>query len=84
MLHKAVCQDNLFARLEQLQAELLRAVRLVVGTGLHNKRWSRKQAIQYANRTTAAPEPMISYEVERYMVIPAQALGSKLGMWKIL
>jgi uncharacterized protein (DUF885 family) len=62
-------------RLGQLDAELFRARRLVVDTGLHVKRWTRSQAIAYGF------EPS---EVERYVVNPGQACAYKLGQLKIL
>ncbi|MGX5173813.1 DUF885 domain-containing protein [Aliikangiella sp. IMCC44653] len=70
--------------LGRLQAELFRAVRLVVDTGLHHKRWTREQAIAYMAETTGSVESDVISEIERYMAWPGQALGYKLGMLKIL
>jgi len=70
--------------LGRLQAELYRAVRLVVDTGLHYKKWTREQAIDYMTKTTGSPEADVVSEIERYMAWPGQALGYKLGMLKIL
>lgn len=70
--------------LGRLQAELFRSVRLVVDTGLHRKRWTREQAIDYMMATTGMPEDQVVIEVERYLVNPGQALAYKVGMMKIL
>ncbi len=66
--------------LGRLQAELYRAVRLVVDTGLHRKHWTREQAIAYFHDTTGTALSDVVPEVERYMAWPGQALGYKLGM----
>lgn len=73
-----------FGNLGRLQAELFRAVRLVVDTGLHDKRWTREQAISYMSEQTGTAESDVVAEIERYMAWPGQALGYKLGMLKIL
>ncbi|QBG34838.1 DUF885 domain-containing protein [Litorilituus sediminis] len=73
-----------FGNLGRLQAELFRAVRLVVDTGLHEKRWTREQAISYMSEKTGSAESDVTSEIERYMVWPGQALGYKLGMLKIV
>ena len=70
--------------LGRLQDELFRAVRLVVDTGLHWKKWTREQAIDYMLRTTGSARSEVVAEIERYMAWPAQALGYKLGQLKIL
>ena len=70
--------------LGRLQAEMLRAVRLVVDTGLHSKRWTREQAIDYMAANTGMRESAVVVEVERYLVAPGQALAYKVGMLKIL
>lgn len=75
---------NAYEDLGRLQDELFRAVRLVVDTGIHHKRWTRKQAIDYMVENTGMPESDITSEVERYIVLPGQACGYKLGMLKIL
>jgi len=77
-------QNDPFGNLGRLQAELFRAVRLVVDTGLHHKRWTREQAIQYMAEQTGSAESDVVSEIERYMAWPGQALGYKLGMIKIL
>ncbi|OMP31088.1 DUF885 family protein [Mangrovimonas sp. DI 80] len=67
-----------------LSAEMHRAIRLVVDTGIHTKGWSREQAIQYSLENEAESESSIISEVERYMAIPGQALSYKIGQLKIL
>lgn len=77
-------ENDPFGNLGRLQAELFRAVRLVVDTGLHDKRWTREQAITYMSEQTGTAESDVVSEIERYMAWPGQALGYKLGMLKIL
>jgi uncharacterized protein (DUF885 family) len=67
-----------------LNDEMLRAVRLVVDTGMHAKGWTREQSITYMRETLGYPESIARSETERYMVWPAQALGYKIGALKIL
>ncbi|MEW2921386.1 DUF885 domain-containing protein [Muricauda sp. ANG21] len=66
-----------------LGAEMHRAVRLVVDTGLHSKGWTREQAIQYSLDNEAESEASIISEIERYMANPGQALSYKIGQLKI-
>jgi uncharacterized protein (DUF885 family) len=61
-----------------------RAIRLVIDTGVHEKRWSRDQMVEYFHRYTAMDEPNIQSEVDRYIAWPAQALAYKLGQLQIL
>ncbi len=68
----------------RLQAELFRGVRLVVDTGIHHKRWTREQAIDYMLRNTGMAETDVTSEIERYIVMPGQATSYKMGMLKIL
>jgi uncharacterized protein (DUF885 family) len=70
--------------LGRLQAELFRAVRLVVDTGLHVEGWSRERAIDYMVAQTGLSRSEVTSEVERYMVMPGQACSYKVGMLKIL
>jgi uncharacterized protein (DUF885 family) len=63
----------------RLSDEMLRAMRLVVDTGLHAKGWTREQAIQYMLDNSSLAESDVTAEVERYIVWPGQALGYKLG-----
>ena len=66
-----------------LNDEMLRAVRLVVDTGMHAKGWTREQSIQYMRDTLGYTEAVARSETERYMVWPGQALGYKIGSLKI-
>ncbi|SDS47045.1 DUF885 domain-containing protein [Gramella sp. MAR_2010_147] len=66
-----------------LGAEMHRAVRLVVDTGLHSKGWTREEAIQYSLENEAEPEASVISEIERYMANPGQALSYKIGQLKI-
>ena len=68
----------------RLQNELWRSVRLVLDTGIHAKKWSRQQSIDYFRKNTPLSEGDIVTEVERFFVNPGQALGYKIGMLKIL
>jgi uncharacterized protein (DUF885 family) len=72
-----------FGDLGRLQAELFRAVRLVVDTGIHAKRWPREQAIAYMREKTGMGEKEVTAEIERYIVNPGQACAYKVGMMKI-
>jgi uncharacterized protein (DUF885 family) len=67
----------------RLSDEMLRAMRLVVDTGLHSKGWSREQSIQYMLDNSSLAESDVTAEVERYIVWPGQALGYKLGQLHI-
>jgi uncharacterized protein (DUF885 family) len=77
-------QKDPLDNLGRLQAEMFRAVRLVVDTGLHRKRWTREQAIDYMVAKTGMAQTEVVSEIERYMVNPGQALAYKVGMLKIL
>ena len=66
-----------------LAAEMHRAIRLVVDTGLHSKGWTREQAIQYSLENESESEVKITSEIERYMANPGQALSYKIGQLKI-
>ena len=70
--------------LGRLQAEMFRAVRLVVDTGLHHKRWSREEAIEYMVSKTGMTEAEVTREIERYTVWPGQATAYKTGQLAIL
>ena len=67
-----------------LQDNLLRAIRLVVDTGFHLKRWTRQQVVDYFHANSGIDEPTVQSETDRYMAWPAQALGYKIGQLKIL
>jgi uncharacterized protein (DUF885 family) len=71
-------------RLGQLVAEVFRAVRLVVDTGIHAQRWTREQAIDYMAANTGMERSEVVAEVERYIVLPGQALAYKTGQMEIL
>lgn len=73
-----------FGNLGRLQAELWRAVRLVVDTGIHYKKWTREEAIEYMVRNTGLTTTEVTTEIERYIVMPGQACAYKIGMMKIL
>ncbi|GAA4863383.1 DUF885 domain-containing protein [Luteimonas vadosa] len=77
-------QERPLDNLGRLQGELFRAVRLVVDTGMHHKRWTREQAIDYMTDKTGMPQSDVVAEIERYLVMPGQALAYKVGMNKIL
>jgi uncharacterized protein (DUF885 family) len=66
-----------------LNAELWRAIRLVVDTGLHSKGWSRQDVLDYMYANSAVKEARAVSEAERYMAIPGQALAYKIGELKI-
>ena len=68
----------------RLGMELWRACRLVVDTGIHHKRWSREEAIQYLTDNTPNPEGDIRKAIERYIVYPGQATAYMIGKLKIL
>jgi uncharacterized protein (DUF885 family) len=73
-----------FSKLGHLQDELLRAARLVTDTGIHHKRWTREQAIEYMVQVTGMHYDSVATEVERYFVLPGQACSYKIGQLKIL
>ncbi|WOR14048.1 DUF885 domain-containing protein [Hyphomonas sp. FCG-A18] len=68
----------------RLAMELWRAARLVVDTGLHDKQWTREEAIQYLLDNTPNPEGDCIKAIERYIVMPGQATAYKIGMNKII
>lgn len=67
-----------------LQDEMLRAIRLVVDTGLHYKKWDRQQVVDFFRNHSGIEEVEIQSETDRYIVWPGQALGYKIGQLKIL
>ena len=77
-------ENDPFGDLGRLQAEMFRAVRLVVDTGLHAKGWTREQAIEYMVGTVGMGDDEVVSEVERYMALPGQATAYKVGQLKIL
>jgi uncharacterized protein (DUF885 family) len=73
-----------YQRFGGLDDEMLRAMRLVVDTGIHAKGWTRDQAIQYMLDNSSMGKTDATAEVERYIAIPGQALAYKVGALKIL
>jgi len=71
------------ARMGMLEWQLWRALRLVLDSGLHARRWSREQAVGYAQERLGAPREFCEMEVDRYSVWPAQALAYKVGQREI-
>lgn len=67
----------------KLDAELFRAIRLVVDTGIHAKGWSREQAIDYMLENSSMARSSVVAEIERYMILPGQALSYKTGQLKL-
>ncbi len=76
--------EDEMSNLGRLQALLWRASRLVVDTGIHVKRWTREEAIDYMVKNTGLPKRDVTAEVERYIVMPGQACAYYLGYLKML
>ncbi|KAK5583059.1 hypothetical protein RB653_004649 [Dictyostelium firmibasis] len=78
--------ENRFERLGYLMAEMWRSIRLVIDTGIHcsQYKWSREKSIQYMKDYTYLDESDITSEIDRYIVIPGQAVSYKIGQLKIL
>ena len=68
----------------RLEADIWRAIRLVVDTGVHNQHWTRQQMVDYFHDHSAIDETTIQTEVDRYIGWPGQALAYKIGQLKIL
>lgn len=68
----------------RLAMELWRACRLVVDTGIHYKKWTKEEAIEYLSQNTPNPKGDITKAIQRYIVLPSQATAYKIGMIKIL
>jgi uncharacterized protein (DUF885 family) len=68
----------------RLQDEMLRAIRLVVDTGVHSRRWTREQVVQYFHDHSAQDEVDVQSETDRYIADPGQALAYKIGELRIL
>lgn len=77
-------ENDPVGNLGRLGSELFRAARLVVDTGMHAKKWSREDALNFMVETYDAPEAAFVSEIERYAVWPGQALSYKMGMLKII
>lgn len=71
--------DDPFGDFGRLQAELFRAVRLVVDTGIHDQEWSREEAVEYMTQNLGWPRGAVAGEVDRYIVWPGQATSYKIG-----
>ena len=67
-----------------LQDEMLRAIRLVADTGFHFKRWTREQVVDFFHAHSGIEEVEVQSETDRYIAIPSQALGYKIGQLKFL
>ena len=76
--------ENPYDELGILQSEIFRAVRLVVDTGIHYKKWTREEAMEYMKSITGMSDTEVRVEIERYIVWPGQALSYKVGMLKML
>ncbi len=76
--------DDPLGDLGRLQAEMFRAVRLVVDTGMHAKKWSREDAIEYMISKTGMTTEEVTREIERYVVWPGQATAYKTGQLALL
>jgi uncharacterized protein (DUF885 family) len=72
-----------YSNFAALGAEIWRAIRLVVDTGLHAQGWTEEQAVQYFIENSPISEGQIRSEVERYLVMPGQATSYKVGMIRI-
>ena len=81
---EAGLSDDPYDRIGFFQSELFRAVRLVVDTGIHYKRWTREEAIEYMINITGKAESSVIAEIERYISWPGQACSYKIGMLSIL
>lgn len=68
----------------RLEADMWRAIRLVVDTGVHSQHWTRQQMVDYFHEHSAIDETNVQTEVDRYIGWPGQALGYKMGQLKIL
>lgn len=73
-----------YSELGRLSMEMIRACRLVVDTGIHSKKWTRQQAIDYMNQNLPVGSGMQIEQVERYIIWPGQATGYMVGMLKIV
>lgn len=86
---EALCKEmgvypDVAADFMRLDAELFRAARLVVDTGIHAKGWTEDQAVDYMMKTGRRPPDQARSEVRRYITLPAQATGYKIGMLRIM
>jgi uncharacterized protein (DUF885 family) len=77
-------KDDPYGELGFLDSIMYRAVRLVVDTGIHYKRWTREKAIEYMAEHTGLSHEVVVTQIERYFVMPGQACAYKVGELKIL
>ncbi len=82
--HEMGVYEDPVQRFGALEAELWRAIRLVVDTGLHSKGWSRQQVLEYMYANSPVEPTRAIAEAERFMAMPGQALAYKVGQLKIL
>src|SRR6185295_13989489 len=75
--------QNPYSDYGRLQDEMLRAIRLVVDSGVHYKHWTRQQVVDFFHAHSAQDEPDIQSETDRYIAWPGQALAYKIGQLKI-
>jgi len=75
--------QNPYVDYGRLSDDMLRAIRLVVDTGLHYQKWTREQFVQFFHDHSATDEVELQSETDRYIVWPGQALGYKIGQVKI-
>ncbi|WP_156255473.1 DUF885 domain-containing protein [Sandarakinorhabdus oryzae] len=75
---------DIAADFQRLEGELFRAARLVTDTGIHAKGWTEEEAVAYLHDKGRAPPEMARSEVRRYITLPGQATGYKIGMLKIM
>ena len=83
LVYELGLHDDL-SNIGRLQAEMFRAVRLVVDTGIHDRGWTREDAIDYMRLHTGMTEGEVVAEIERYIVMPGQACAYMVGMLEIL
>lgn len=84
MFELGLYADDDLGNLGRIQSELFRAARLVVDTGIHTKRWTRAEAVDYMYNATGLPRHEVRAEVMRYIVQPGQALAYTVGMQELL
>ena len=72
--------EDPYSEFGRLSGEIWRAIRLVVDTGIHSKRWSEEQAVNYMLENSAIPEGAVRSEIQRYFANPGQATAYKIGM----
>jgi uncharacterized protein (DUF885 family) len=77
-------RDDPYGELGYLDSELFRAVRLVVDTGIHHKKWTREQAIEYMETHSASAHESVVSEIVRYIVMPGHACAYKIGEIKMV